>query len=81
MRLFLLCLLLLWPTLSAWAQDSGLATGAQAPSQSASTSDEPGTGKESTLRFEDFPAKIFQKKAAKNIQIHPNDSWAQAVKP
>ncbi|TRD00565.1 hypothetical protein FJV76_03830 [Mesorhizobium sp. WSM4303] len=81
MRLFLLCLLLLWATLSAWAQDSGVADGVQAPSQGASTSNNPETAKESTLRFEDFPAKIFQKKAAKNIQIHPNDSWVKAVKP
>ncbi|MER8654888.1 hypothetical protein [Mesorhizobium sp. M0847] len=81
MRLFLLCLLLLWPTLSAWAEESGVAD-AQAPGQgSASTSNEAETAKESTLRFEDFPAKIFQKKAAKDILIHPNDSWAQAVKP
>ncbi|TIR26016.1 MAG: hypothetical protein E5X34_07585 [Mesorhizobium sp.] len=81
MRLFLLCLLLLWPTLSARAQDSGVADGVQAPHQGASTPDEPQAAKESTLRFEDFPAKIFQKKAARNIQIHPNDSWARAVKP
>ena len=81
MRLFLLCLLLLWPTLSARAQGSGVADGAQAPSQGSSTSNESGTAKESALRFEDFPARFFQRKAAKNIQIHPNDSWAQAVKP
>ncbi|WP_202321900.1 hypothetical protein [Mesorhizobium sp. 113-3-9] len=80
MRIFLLCLLLLWPTLSAWAQDSGVHDEAQAPGQGASISNEPGTAKESTLRFEDFPAKIFQLKAAKNIQVHPSDSWAQAVK-
>ncbi|WP_146767938.1 hypothetical protein [Mesorhizobium atlanticum] len=81
MRLFLLCLLLLWPMLNARAQDSGVANGVPAPHQRASAPEEPGAAKESTLRFEDFPAKIFQRKAAKNIQVHPNDSWARAVKP
>ncbi|CDX40235.1 exported hypothetical protein [Mesorhizobium sp. ORS 3359] len=81
MRLLLLCLLLLWPTLSAWAQDSGVADGIQAPHQGDSAPKEAGAAKESTLRFEDFPAKIFQRKAAKNIPVHPNDSWARAVKP
>ena len=81
MRLFLACLLLLWPALGARAEDSAFASGPQTPSQSASTSDEPMAAKESTLRFEDFPAKVFQKMPARNIQIHPNDSWARAVTP
>jgi hypothetical protein len=76
MRLFLACLLLLWPVLGARAEDSAVASGPQTPSQSASMA-----AKESTLRFEDFPAKVFQKKPARNIQIHPNDSWARAVTP
>lgn len=81
MRLFLICLLLLWPAFGACAEDRAIANGAQTASQGASASDEPSPAKESTLRFEDFPAKIFQRKPAKNIQIQPNDSWARAVKP
>ncbi|MBZ9677268.1 hypothetical protein [Mesorhizobium sp. ES1-1] len=80
MRLFLPCLFMLWLTLSARAQDSDPVNGGKAPSQTASSLKAP-AATESTLRFEDFPAKIFQRKPAKNIQIHPNDSWAQAVKP
>ncbi|MBN9222220.1 MAG: hypothetical protein J0I79_30140 [Mesorhizobium sp.] len=81
MRLFLLCLLLLWPTFRAAAQDSGVANRAQTPEQAASTSAETETTQESTLRFEDFPAKVFQRKPARNIQVHPKDAWARAVEP
>ncbi|WP_296738797.1 hypothetical protein [Mesorhizobium sp.] len=75
------CLLLLWPALVARAEDSAIPSGPKTPSQGASTSDQPIATKESNLRFEDFPAKVFQRKPARNIQIHPNDSWARAVKP
>jgi hypothetical protein len=77
MRFLLICLALLWPTLNASAQAS---KGAQAPDQDAASPNEPKASTDSGLRFEDFPAKIFQKKPIRNIQLRPEDDWVRENK-
>lgn len=50
------------------------------PPKTATSSQAPPPAEPDMLRPEDYPAKVFQKKPAKNIRLHPQDDWVRENK-